>query len=260
MKSRIMHTLNTSLRRGAMRLYRVRVQAVMAAWYLPDRTSRVADTLRAMPKTRLVAVAALTFAVVAPSFMYVGERMHRQEVTRAYERLAFSSEAEISTLRQTMGNLLDEQSELRSKLLDAGYAVYSDNDLSVPVVATGYSSSVWETDSTPFVTAANTRTRHGIVAMSRDLLKRYNPDAPFSFGDVVHLSGVGDFIVEDSMNARWRRRVDVWFPSRAAAVSFGRREVILHSTGGSHGGTDSEDTAYRYTLPVNIASSTGASR
>jgi 3D (Asp-Asp-Asp) domain-containing protein len=260
MKSRIMHTLNTSLRRGAMRLYRVRVQAVMAAWYLPDRTSRVADELRAMPKGRLSAIVALTVAIVAPTFLYIGERAHRRELSRAYDRLAFSSSAEISTLRQTMGNLLDEQSELRNKLLDAGYAVYSDNDLSVPVVATGYTSSVWETDSTPFITAANTHTRHGIVALSRDLLKRYNPQAPFSFGDVVHISGVGDFIVEDSMNARWRRRVDVWFPSRAAAVSFGRREVILRSTGGSRTDDHSQETAYRYTLPFNLASSTGASR
>ena len=76
-------------------------------------------------------------------------------------------------------------------------------------------------------TASNTRTRPGVVAMSRDLLRRYNPRAPFGFGDTIHISGLGDFIVEDSMHWRWRKRVDIWFPSREAAWNFGKREVTV---------------------------------
>jgi 3D (Asp-Asp-Asp) domain-containing protein len=251
----------TSLpRRVAMWFHRVRVQTVMVAWYFPERAARAIASVRSMPRGRLLVSLLLAGAIVAPTTLYLKERDRRIEVTHAYHQLAFSSGSEISTLRHTMGNLLTEQAELKNLLLESGYAVYSDNELSVPVVATGYSSSVWETDSTPFTTAANTRTRHGIIAMSRDLLKRYNPDAPFAFGDVVTISGVGDFIVEDSMNDRWRRRVDVWFPSRAAAVAFGHREVIIRTRMPNPGSDATNDTAYRYTLPLNLASSAGASR
>jgi 3D (Asp-Asp-Asp) domain-containing protein len=104
---------------------------------------------------------------------------------------------------------------------------FSGREFAVPVVVSGYTSRICETDSTPFVTAANTATRPGVIALSRDLLRRYTPGAPFEFGDVVHLSGIGDFIVEDSMNERWERRADIWFESLADARHFGRRRVVL---------------------------------
>jgi hypothetical protein len=66
--------------------------------------------------------------------------------------------------------------------------------------------------------------------MSRDLLSEYTPGAPFSFGDRAHISGLGDFLVEDAMSSRWTNRIDVWFPSRELAVRFGLREVVLSRT------------------------------
>jgi 3D (Asp-Asp-Asp) domain-containing protein len=252
-RSSLVDTIAATPRRVAMWMHGLRVQTVLAVWLVPDRAVRGVDALRAMPRARLLATALLAVAVVAPSALYVHEHARRTELSRAYESLALSSTAEIATLRGTMGNLLDEQSEIKGLLLEAGYAVFSDNELSVPVVATGYSSTIWETDSTPFVTAANTRTRYGIVAMSRDLLRRYTPGAPFNFGDVVHLSGLGDFVVEDSMNARWRRRVDVWFPSRTAAVTFGRRNAIIRAK--IDPGANDDETAYHYTAPINLAAS-----
>ncbi len=257
-KPSFINSIETSPRRLTMWAHRVRVHTVLTMWFVPDRVLRAIAIARAMPRGRQIAAVALAFAVIAPSALYVHERARRIEVSQAYRHVMFSSAAEISTLRNTMGNLLSEQTVLKSVLLEAGYAVYSDNELAVPVVATGYSSSVWETDETPFVTATNTHTRYGIVALSRDLLRRYTSDAPFAFGDIVHISGIGDFIVEDSMNARWRNRVDVWFPSRTAAVTFGRREVILRARVDTPGGGD--ETAYRYIRPLNLASSTGASR
>ena len=230
--------------------HRMRVQLKLAAWHVPDQISAWA---RSLPPSRLVLTGALALAILLPTSLYLQERARRQELGRAYSHLSHTSTAEISTLRQTMGNLMVEQAELRHLLLDAGFAVFSDNELSVALIATGYSSSVIETDDTPFITASNTRTRNGIIAMSRDMLRRYNPDAPFSFGDRVHISGIGDFIVEDSMNPRWRRRVDVWFPSRTAAFQFGRRRVILISSV-----SNDELASYEYTLPVNLARGPGA--
>lgn len=235
---------------GRLRLlrHRLHVQALLACWVIPDRVDRIVSSAGQIRPWRVAAVAAIIVAIVTPTLLWVGERSHRQQLARAYGNLTMTSSSEIATLRYSMGNLLDEQARLREVLLDAGYAVYSENELAVAVTATGYSSSVIETDDTPFITASNTRTRTGIIAMSRDMLTPYNPDAPFHFGDVVHISGLGDFIVEDSMNARWRRRVDVWFPSRRAAFNFGRSRVIL-----TRRLSDGDETAYNYTLPSNLA-------
>lgn len=96
-----------------------------------------------------------------------------------------------------------------------------------PIVATGYTSSVRETDSTPFITASMTRVRPGCLALSRDLLRTFTPGAPFDFGDWAVIPGVGIFIVEDTMNARWHNRADIWFNSRRQAVRWGRRQVLI---------------------------------
>jgi len=97
----------------------------------------------------------------------------------------------------------------------------------LPVTVTGYSSTVDQTDDSPFITAMNTPVRPGILALSRDLLREFTPGAPFRFGDVVELEGVGLFQVEDTMNPRYMKRVDIWFGSREAARQWGRRTLYL---------------------------------
>lgn len=136
--------------------------------------------------------------------------------------------------------LLDLEAEnhrLKEKLLESGYGVLTgDGELFFQITLTGYSSTPDQTDSTPFVTASNQRVRPGILALSRDLLRPYNPEGPFRFGDEVEIVGVGTFRVEDTMNARWRRRGDVWFPSRNQALKFGIRQAYLgHKAKSSEG-------------------------
>ncbi len=53
-------------------------------------------------------------------------------------------------------------------------------------------------------TAAGTTPRKGIIAVSRDLLKKY------PLHSTVKLEGYGTFVVEDVMGARARNCVDVW--------------------------------------------------
>jgi 3D (Asp-Asp-Asp) domain-containing protein len=105
--------------------------------------------------------------------------------------------------------------------------------------ATGYNSLASQTDSTPHVTATGTRTRFGIVAVSRDLLGGTLP-----YGSLVRLTdlggfydgrgagryqnvldGQGLFVVEDTMHARKTQQVDVWFGDYASAVNWGVRQV-----------------------------------
>jgi len=86
----------------------------------------------------------------------------------------------------------------------------------VRVIVTGYSSSVWETQGDPFITASGTRVRDGIVA--NNLLPFGTKiRMPELFGDKI-------FVVEDRMNSRkGYYHVDIWFPSREEALSFGAK-------------------------------------
>lgn len=110
----------------------------------------------------------------------------------------------------------------------------SDRAWVLHLTATAYSSSPDETDATPFLTAAGTRTRPGVVAVSRDL-----EALGLVFGTRVVITevrgaGCGErarevvgrvLVVEDRMHRRKRRQLDVWMPSKAEALAFGRCRV-----------------------------------
>jgi len=185
---------------------------------------------RHLTPVRVVSGFVMATLVVVPSVAYLIERDNHADTRRAYHALNVSMTSETAFLRASIRELLDENDKLTECVLDTGTAVYTGNKVQVKVVATGYSSSVFETDATPFTTAANTATREGILALSRDLLREFTPGAPFSYGDRVHVSGLGDFLIEDVMNARWTNRIDIWFPSRLDAIHFGLREVHLTGT------------------------------
>jgi 3D (Asp-Asp-Asp) domain-containing protein len=90
----------------------------------------------------------------------------------------------------------------------------------LPVVVTAYSSSVWETDDNPYITAAGTWVREGIIA--NNLLP---------FGTKVRLPEIyGDkiFVVEDRMS--WKKgnyQVDIWLPSYWEAKNFGAKKTYI---------------------------------
>jgi 3D (Asp-Asp-Asp) domain-containing protein len=101
----------------------------------------------------------------------------------------------------------------------------------IPVTVTGYSSTPDQTDDTPYITAANTRVRPGIIALSRDLLREFTPGAPFGYGDRLEIEGVGSFLVEDTMNPRYTQRADIWFSTRTAARRWGVRRLTAAGLG-----------------------------
>lgn len=222
---------------GEWRLNRLIIQA-KALWMtvvlgLREITHRLTLSLRGAVRDRsprrVIGVSVLAALIVTPTILYFVERSNHRSKERVYRTLALSAVSEADYLKSSMNDLLADRARLTGILLDAGYSMQNGSDVLVKVIATGYSSSIYETDSTPFITASNTRTREGILALSRDLLKRYTPGAPFDFGDRVHVPGLGEFIVEDSMNSRWNNRIDIWFPSRLEAVRFGVKEVYLRT-------------------------------
>lgn len=95
------------------------------------------------------------------------------------------------------------------------------------VTVTAYTSHEGQCDATPHVTASGAKVRRGVIALSRDLLRHFNPAAPFNWGDRVHVEGLGEFIVEDTMSGRYERRADIWLPDSASAIAWGVRELKL---------------------------------
>lgn len=84
-------------------------------------------------------------------------------------------------------------------------------------LVTAYSSSVDETDSTPFITASGEYVRDGVVA-ANFLPLGTKVKIPEYFGNKI-------FVVKDRMARRHTEKVDVWFPSKELAKTFGIRKL-----------------------------------
>ena len=87
------------------------------------------------------------------------------------------------------------------------------------VGTTAYSSAVNQTDDSPFITANQTVVRDGIVAAN------FLP-----FGTRVRipeLYGDKEFVVADRMNKRYFKKMDLWMPTRAAAIAYGYKYVEI---------------------------------
>lgn len=90
----------------------------------------------------------------------------------------------------------------------------------VKIIVTAYSSTHFQTDDTPTITAAGTQVRDGIIA--NNLLP---------FGTRVRMPDLyGDkiFVVEDRMNRKkGYYHFDIWFSSYAEAKNFGAQNTYL---------------------------------
>lgn len=94
----------------------------------------------------------------------------------------------------------------------------------IRVVVTAYSSTIDQTDSDPFITAAGTLVREGIVA-TNILPFGTKIKLPEFFGDRI-------FVVEDRMSWKKGYHIDIWFPNREDALEFGAKitEVLILSS------------------------------
>src|SRR3989338_11670642 len=87
------------------------------------------------------------------------------------------------------------------------------------VTATAYNSMESQTDSSPWITASGTRCRKGVIASN------FLP-----MGTKVKIEGFGEqiFVVEDRMNKRYNKRIDIWFLKYNDARKFGVRKIKFH--------------------------------
>jgi len=86
-------------------------------------------------------------------------------------------------------------------------------------IVTAYSSSVNETDDTPFITASGERVRDGIVA-ANFLPFGTKIRIPEIFGNKI-------FVVKDRMASKHAEKVDIWFETKALAKAFGKKKLIV---------------------------------
>ncbi|MCK5490743.1 MAG: 3D domain-containing protein [Candidatus Pacebacteria bacterium] len=85
------------------------------------------------------------------------------------------------------------------------------------VLVTAYSSTVDQTDSTPFITANGTHVYDGTIA-ANFLKFGTKVKFPSLYGDKI-------FTVEDRMKSDYK--VDIWFPTRQEALNFGAKRVEI---------------------------------
>ena len=194
-----------------------------APGFLAHRGYRALDVLaRATPRTTTLRPRDRGARLLVVSLVLVPGLLIAAEVAKNARNGSLLPEtgapvSEVASLRGSLDRYYEGEN------LDAS----TSREIAVSVSVSGYTSRSCETDDTPFITASNTPTRPGVIALSRDLVRRYTPGAPFEFGDVVHLNGIGDFVVEDVMAVRWGRHADIWFESLHDARQFGRRKAML---------------------------------
>lgn len=87
------------------------------------------------------------------------------------------------------------------------------------VSITGYSSTIDQTNSEPFLTASGEWVRDGVIA-ANFLSFGSRVRIPQLFGDKI-------FTVQDRMNPRYTDRIDIWFPSRQQAQNFGFKYATI---------------------------------
>ena len=109
---------------------------------------------------------------------------------------------------------LSDSLAVANKTLLANYSGHRNAEI-IEVPITAYSSSVDETDDTPFITASGSYTADGVAA-ANFLPFGTKFRIPKIFGDKI-------FVVEDRMHRSYNYRIDIWFPSKEEAIRFGYR-------------------------------------
>ncbi|MEK7167531.1 MAG: hypothetical protein AAB791_00850 [Patescibacteria group bacterium] len=89
----------------------------------------------------------------------------------------------------------------------------------IRVAITAYSSTVDQCDGDPFTTANGKRVKDGIVA-GNFLRFGTKIKIPELYGDKI-------FSVEDRMNPRYDKRIDIWMETREEAKKFGVKYVEI---------------------------------
>lgn len=100
------------------------------------------------------------------------------------------------------------------------------NEQSLEVTATAYTSSRGETSGTPNLGAWGDTLKPGMraIAVSRDLI-----ELGLTRNQKVRISGLaGTYVVLDKMNKRWKRKIDIYMGNdKKKAKEWGKKQVTV---------------------------------
>jgi hypothetical protein len=109
---------------------------------------------------------------------------------------------------------------------------------------TSYRSVPAQTDSTPYITSTGERVHKHGAAVSRDLLCPYSygvgkfhskKDCPFNkkihYGDWLYVPNYGIKVVNDTMNERIKKGIDLWVGSYEEEKSIGVQKLKVYVIG-----------------------------
>ncbi len=96
---------------------------------------------------------------------------------------------------------------------------YLPSKKTINITVTSYNSVPGQTDATPFITAFGTPVHDGIVATNY-LPKGTKVRFPDLYGDKV-------FVVEDRMNIRYTKQMDIWSADQQFSRNFGARHLRM---------------------------------
>lgn len=82
------------------------------------------------------------------------------------------------------------------------------------VTLTAYRSIPNQTDSSPWSTSTGERVTIRGCAVSQDLLA--GNGGPIHYGDLIYIDQIGFRFVNDCMNKRIKRSIDIWVPTKEA--------------------------------------------
>lgn len=120
---------------------------------------------------------------------------------------------------ETMVFDTETASQATTLLVTPSDNTYQPSKRTIYITVTSYNSVPEQTDSTPFTTAMGTTTRDGVIATNY-LPFRTKVRFPDLYGDKV-------FVVEDRMNARYHKKVDIWSSDQQFSRQFGARYLRM---------------------------------
>lgn len=149
----------------------------------------------------------LAFIIMSCSMVWMGLEL------KAKDRL-------IADLRDDL-NLVIYRAEARKEMIVDAKVFQRVADLKKQVynvTVTAYNPTTDQCDADPTVAASMRKVRPGTIAVSRDLF-----DQGWVFGRKVRIEGMGIYEINDLMNVRYTKAIDVFMWDNEKATAFGRR-------------------------------------
>ncbi len=161
-----------------------------------------------------LAIISIIFSSLFPSHQAIAETNNNTngEISQIKTKLNLSK-----SMILIQQNAVLSQNDHETKITEIKKAPVIKPQRTMRVLATAYSSTVDQCDSTPFITANGTHVHDGTLA-ANFLKFGTRVKFPTLYGDKI-------FIVEDRMKSNYK--VDLWFPTRQEAKNFGAKWIEM---------------------------------